>query len=48
MIEITEAQSKATLIRRLRRNGVLNKVVRIVTLQRPTRTELGKYKITLK
>ena len=43
--EITKAQSKQTLIRRLRRNGELKYVVRIDTIKKATKNKLGIYKV---
>jgi hypothetical protein len=43
--EYTEAQSKSVLIKRLKRNGVFKCVTRIKQTKKPSKGNLGMYKI---
>ena len=47
-IEVTSARNLITLEKRLRRNKVFHLVIKIKTLKKSTKTDLGIYKIWFK
>jgi len=46
--EITKAQSKETLIRRLKRNGVYGNVLKISVIEKAKKGKLGIYRVVFR